>query len=74
MSPLPNQFNSKSTMKNLTLTLVCALAGALNLIWQPFKFERLNVGLEGLYGVNEVKNGDTGDDWRVQVGIIYSLF
>lgn len=48
--------------------------GALNLIWQPFESKRLNVGLEGLYGVNEVNNGNTGDDWRVQVGIIYSLF
>ncbi len=48
--------------------------GALNLIWQPFEFKHLSIGLEGLYGVNEVKNGATGDDWRVQLGIIYSLF
>ncbi len=48
--------------------------GALNLIWQPFESKRLNVGLEGLYGVNEVKSGATGDDWRVQMGIVYSLF
>lgn len=48
--------------------------GALNLIWQPFPFKNLNLGLEGLYGVNEVKSGATGDDWRVQLGIVYSLF
>lgn len=48
--------------------------GSLNLIWQPFELKRLHVGLEGLYGVNEVSNGDTADDWRLQVGIIYSLF
>lgn len=48
--------------------------GALNLIWQPFEFKRLNVGLEALYGVNEVNNGNKSDDWRVQAGIVYYLF
>ncbi len=48
--------------------------GALNLIWQPFPFKNLSLGLEGLYGVNEVKSGATADDWRVQLGIVYSLF
>ncbi len=48
--------------------------GSLNLIWQPFPFRNLNLGVEGLYGVNEVKSGATGDDWRVQAGIVYSLF
>ncbi len=48
--------------------------GALNLIWQPFPLKNLSLGLEGLYGVNEVKSGATGDDGRVQLGILYSLF
>ena len=47
---------------------------ALNLIWQPRPFKHLSIGLEGLYGVNEVKSGATGNDWRLQVGVVYSLF
>jgi hypothetical protein len=44
-----------------------------NLIWQLRK--RLSVGLEGLYGFKEAQNGaDSGDLWRVQLGMVYSLF
>lgn len=44
-----------------------------NLIWQLRR--RLSVGLEGLYGTQEAKNGlDSGDHWRVQLGMVYSLF
>lgn len=44
-----------------------------NLIWQLRK--RLSVGLEGLYGFKEAHNGvDSGDHWRVQLGMVYSLF
>jgi hypothetical protein len=44
-----------------------------NLIWQLRK--RLSVGLEGLYGFQEAKSGaDSGDHWRVQLGMVYSLF
>jgi outer membrane DcaP-like protein len=43
-----------------------------NVVWQIRK--RLSVGLEGLYGVNRVQDGDNGDAWRVQVGLIYKLF
>ena len=44
-----------------------------NLIWQLRK--RLSVGLEGLYGFKEAQNGvDSGDHWRVQLGMVYSLF
>ncbi len=44
-----------------------------NLIWQLRR--RLSVGLEGLYGLKTVNNGvDSGDHWRVQVGMVYSLF
>ena len=47
--------------------------GSANLVWQLRK--RLSVGLEGLYGLLEAKNGvDSGDHWRVQVGMVYSLF
>jgi hypothetical protein len=44
-----------------------------NVIWQLRK--RLSVGLEALYGLMEARNGvDSGDHWRVQLGMVYSLF
>jgi hypothetical protein len=44
-----------------------------NLIWQLRK--RLSVGLEVLYGIQEARNGaDSGDHWRAQAGMVYSLF
>jgi hypothetical protein len=43
-----------------------------NIVWQLRK--RLSVGLEGLYGKKEVQSGVTGDVWRVQMGLVYSLF
>jgi hypothetical protein len=44
-----------------------------NLVWQLRK--RLSVGLEGLYGLMEARNGvDSGDHWRIQLGMVYSLF
>jgi hypothetical protein len=44
-----------------------------NLVWQLRK--RLSIGLEGLYGFKEANNGvDSGDHWRVQLGMVYSLF
>ncbi len=46
--------------------------GSLNLIWQLRK--HLSVGLEGLYGKKEVQDGDTGDVWRIQMSLMYSLF
>ncbi len=45
---------------------------SLNLMWQPYP--RLTMGLEGLYGRKETHSGAAGADWRVQAGIIYSLF
>jgi DcaP outer membrane protein len=45
---------------------------SLNIVSQIRK--RLSVGLEGLYGVNTVANGDRGDAFRLQVGLIYKLF
>jgi hypothetical protein len=45
---------------------------SLNVVWQLRR--HLSVGLEGLYGKKETQNGETGDVWRVQVGLVYSLF
>ncbi len=46
--------------------------GSLNVIWQMRP--RLSVGLEGLFGQKEEKNGADGDVLRIQLGIVYSLF
>lgn len=44
-----------------------------NIVWQLRK--RLSVGLEGLYGFKKVRDGeDSGDHWRAQLGMVYSLF
>jgi hypothetical protein len=44
-----------------------------NLIWQLRK--RLSIGLEGLYGIKEARDGtDSNDHWRIQIGMVYSLF
>ncbi|MFH1476558.1 MAG: DcaP family trimeric outer membrane transporter [Verrucomicrobiota bacterium] len=45
---------------------------SLNLMWQPFKL--LTLGMEGLYGHKTVQSGATGADWRIQFGVVYSLF
>jgi len=45
---------------------------SLNLMWQPLKL--LTVGVEGLYGHKEAQSGATGADWRIQFGVVYSLF
>ncbi len=47
--------------------------GSVNLMYQVYK--RVNVGVEGLYGFREVKSGeDTGDVFRVDIGLVYSPF
>jgi hypothetical protein len=46
--------------------------GSANLIWQLRK--RLSVGLEGLYGMRRTNDGDNGDVFRVQMGLLYSIF
>jgi len=44
-----------------------------NIVWQLRK--RLSIGLEGLYGIQEAQNGvDSGNVWRIQLGMVYSLF
>jgi DcaP outer membrane protein len=45
---------------------------SLNLVWQIRK--RLSIGFEGLYGHKEEKSGADGDAFRLQLGIVYSLF
>jgi hypothetical protein len=46
---------------------------SVNLIWQLRK--RLSIGLEGLYGTQEAQNGlDSGNHFRIQLGMVYSLF
>lgn len=45
---------------------------SMNLVWQARK--RLSLGLEGLYGHKEEKNGADGDAFRIQLGVIYSIF
>lgn len=46
--------------------------GSLNVVWQLRK--RLSVGLEALYGHKETQGGADGDAFRLQLGIVYSLF
>ena len=43
-----------------------------NVIWQLRK--RLSVGAEGLWGDKTVRNGAKGDAWRLQFGLVYSVF
>jgi hypothetical protein len=48
----------------------CASA---NLVW-PLR-KRLSIGLKGLCGFLGARDGQSsGDHWRVQVGMVYSLF
>lgn len=46
--------------------------GSANFIFSLLK--RLNIGVEGLYGYRQVKNGDHGDVFRAQLSLMYSLF
>jgi hypothetical protein len=43
-----------------------------NLIFQVF--ERLQVGLEGMYGFRQVNDGRDAENFRVQVGVSWKLF
>src|SRR6516225_9032851 len=45
---------------------------SLNLVWQARK--RLTLGLEALYGHKEEKSGADGDAFRIQLGVLYSIF
>src|ERR1044071_7043427 len=46
--------------------------GSLNLVWQMKK--RLSIGFEGLYGQKEQQDGAKGEAFRMQLGVVYSLF
>jgi hypothetical protein len=45
---------------------------SVNIVWQLRK--HLSVGLEGLWGKKQVVDGSAGDVFRVQLGLVYSLF
>jgi hypothetical protein len=42
-----------------------------NLIWAPTK--NMYIGLEYLYGFKEARNGNDGDDHRIQMSFQYKL-
>ena len=63
---LDNQFSQSPSAYHLTHY------ASLNLVWQIRK--RLSIGFEGLYGHKEEKSGADGDAFRLQLGIVYSLF
>jgi len=70
LDSLPSQPGATGTLGEFYHTSQYASA---NLIWQLRK--RLSIGLEGLYGIQEAQNGvDSGNHWRVQLGMVYSLF
>jgi hypothetical protein len=46
--------------------------GSANIVWQLRK--HLSLGLEGLYGYKEELSAGHGDVWRVQLGMVWSLF
>jgi len=63
---LDNQFSQGPNAYHITHY------GSLNLVWQMRK--RLSLGLEALYGEKEERSGADGDAFRMQLGILYSLF
>jgi hypothetical protein len=63
---LDNEFSQGPTAYHMTHY------ASLNLVWQIRK--RLSVGFEGLYGHKQEKSGADGDAFRLQLGIVYSLF
>jgi hypothetical protein len=46
--------------------------GSANLIYRVNK--QFSIGVEGLYGRREVHDGRTGDDFRMQLSMIYRMF
>jgi len=63
---LDNEFSQAPNAYHLTHY------ASLNLVWQARK--RLSIGFEGLYGHKEEKSGADGDAFRLQLGIVYSIF
>ena len=37
-------------------------------------YGQFSVGVEGLYGRREVRYGRTGEDFRLQLSLLYSMF
>jgi hypothetical protein len=73
LDSLPTQFGTTETPPVLGEFYHTSQYASANLIWQIRR--RLSVGLEGLYGLKTAQNGvDSGNHWRVQLGIVYSLF
>ena len=46
--------------------------GSLNVVYQYGP--RLSIGLEGLYGRKETRDGNDGEVYRVEAGLVYSIF
>jgi hypothetical protein len=70
LDSLPDQSSASGTVGEFYHTSQYASA---NLVWQLRK--RLSIGLEGLYGIQDSQNGvSSGNHWRVQLGMVYSLF
>jgi len=46
--------------------------GSANLIYQLNK--QFSIGVEGLYGRREARDGRTGEDYRLQLSLLYSMF
>lgn len=63
---LDNQFSQGPSAYHITHY------GSLNLVWKMRK--RLSLGFEGLYGRKEEQGGAKGDAFRLQLGLVYSLF
>jgi hypothetical protein len=63
---LDNQFSQSGSAYHFTHY------ASANLVWQIRK--RLSIGLEGLYGKKEERSGADGDAFRIQVGLVYSIF
>jgi hypothetical protein len=63
---LDNEFSQSGNAYHITHY------GSLNTVWQVRK--RLSIGLEALYGHKEEKSGAEGDAFRLQIGVVYSLF
>ncbi len=63
---LDNQFSQGPSAYHITHY------GSLNLVWKMRK--HLSHGFEGLYGRKEEQGGAKGDAFRLQLGLVYSLF
>jgi hypothetical protein len=63
---LDNEFSQSGNAYHITHY------GSVNAVWQMRP--RLSIGFEALYGHKEEKSGAKGDAFRLQIGMVYSLF